>query len=383
MAEPAVRRLSRLLVALPSTRMGGTERHTAALCTHLAGRGLAVTLAAEPALHDALRPHLGPGVALEAAAIGPEAAGADANEARQAAEGARLIAGHAPDMALLPLPWPDAGLGLMRALAAAGLPRVVLAHLADDGPVPAAVAAARGAIGASGCALAAVSAPTAFRIARAFGVPAARVAVLPNPAPAPAALDRAMVRATMRSSFGLAPEAGLVLFVGRLEEAKGADLLPAVSGRLGAVLACLGDGPLRGLLEARAADDPRGLLRVIGPVADAGTWYLAADALLLPSRREGAPLVFLEAAAHRCPVVATEAALEALDDRMFDLARIAEAEPGALAAALEGVLADPAGTAGMVEAAAAHAARQDWDLAVERMLGLLRAACMAVGDRAA
>ena len=49
------RRLSRLLVPLPSTRLGGTERHTAELCTRLLARtGMAIDLAAEPELHPGL-----------------------------------------------------------------------------------------------------------------------------------------------------------------------------------------------------------------------------------------------------------------------------------------------------------------------------------------
>jgi glycosyltransferase involved in cell wall biosynthesis len=363
--------------------MGGTERHTAELATRLAARGLSVTLAAEAALHADLAPHLGPGVTLRAAPVGWAEDQPEKRELRQAEQSRAVIEETRPDIALLPLPWPDAGLGAMRALAEAGLPRLVLCHLAGDGPVPPHMAAARGAIDAAGCAFAAVSAPTAFRAARLFAQPVARIPVLPNPAPAPSAMDRAMARSTLRAALDLKPEAKLVLFVGRLEEAKGADLLPALSERLTVPLAVAGDGPLRGLLDARADGDPRGLLHMLGRVADPGPWYLAADVLVMPSRQEGAPLAFLEAAAHRCPVVATEAALEALDDRAEALARIADPTPAALAAAVEAALADPAGNATRIEAAAAHAARHDWDMAVDRALGLLRAAALMARKRAA
>ena len=43
--------------------------------------------------------------------------------------------------------------------------------------------------------------------------------------------------------------------------------------------------------------DPAGWLRMLGQLADPTPWYLAADALVLPSVLEGLPLVFLEAAA--------------------------------------------------------------------------------------
>lgn len=369
------RHLRRLLIALPSTRMGGTERHTAELARGLAARGIAVTLAAEPALHPALAPLAGPAVALAAAALGweaPEAAD------RQGAETRRLLAALGPDAAFLPLPWPEAARGLLPALAEAGLPRLLLLHLAGE-PRPFAQP------GLEGTLLAAVSAPTARRGAAWWGIAPERFAILPNPAPAPAAIDRAMARAALRSGLGLPAEAPLVLFVGRLEEAKGADLLPAISERLPVTLAVAGEGPLGGLLEARAAGDPRGLLRMLGPLADPAPWYAAADALVMPSRLEGAPLVFLEAAAQRCPVVASAAALEALGAAAPRLARIAIAPdaPG-LAAALAEALEDQAGTAQRVAAAAAHAARLTPAAALAQAAALLRAAMLgARGERAA
>jgi glycosyltransferase involved in cell wall biosynthesis len=196
-------------------------------------------------------------------------------------------------------------------------------------------------------------------------------------------MDRQSARTRLRQALALAPDGPLLLFVGRLEEVKGAELLPDISDRLPVTLACAGDGPLRGFLDARAAGDPRGLLRMLGPVADPSPWYLAADALLLPSRLEGAPLVFLEAAAHRCPVVATAAALEALGEDAPLMARLA-ATPDArgMAEAAAAVLEDPAGMAATVARAAGFAARQDWARTTEAALGLLRAAVLRAEERA-
>ncbi len=366
----ARRHLARLLVALPSTRLGGTERHTAWLAGALARRGVAVTLAAEPALHPALLPLLGTGVALVPAALGWEEADA---APRQAAEAHRLVAEHRPDAAFLPLPWPEAAPGLLPAFAEAALPRLVLLHLAGE-PRPLAQS------GLTTAVLAAVSGPTAARGARAWGVGEDAFAILPNPAPRPAPIDRAVARAALRSGLGLPAGAPLLLFLGRLEEAKGADLLPAISDRLPATLAVAGDGPLRGLLEARAAGDPRGLLRMLGQLADPAPWLAAADALVMPSRLEGAPLVFLEAAAHRCPVVGTPAALEALGAEAGALARLAAPEPASLAAALAEALDDAEGTQARLTRAAALAARLTPEAALAGALGLLRAA-MARMDR--
>ncbi len=372
------RRLSRLLIPLPSRRLGGTERHTAELASRLAARGLAVTLGAEPALLEGLRHRLGPSVAIREAALGWDE-DADPDGLRQERAAAGLIAEVAPELSLVPLPWPEAGSGALRALGGAGIPRVALLHLAPGG------AEARGRAGPEleGCVFAAVSAPTARRGAARLGLSTERVAVLPNPAPRVQDADRGPVRAMLRVSLGLPQDGPLALFVGRLEVAKGAELLPEISARLPCPLLVLGDGELRGMLESRAAADPRGALRVLGPVPDAGPWMSAADVLVLPSRLEGAPLVFLEAAAYRLPVVATAAALEALGEAAPRLARLAPAAPDALADAMAESLDDAAGTAARVAMAAAHAARLGWDGVVERMLGLLRAAAVLTGERAA
>jgi colanic acid/amylovoran biosynthesis glycosyltransferase len=103
-----------------------------------------------------------------------------------------------------------------------------------------------------------------------------------------------------------------VLFVGRLVEVKGCgDLIRAVSGLPETpAVTVIGDGPLRGELEALATE-----LRV--PVRFLGTQppdFVAKAmsehrALCVPSKRapngarEGFGMVFLEAAAHRLPVI--------------------------------------------------------------------------------
>jgi glycosyltransferase involved in cell wall biosynthesis len=370
------RRLERMLILLPSSRMGGTERHTARLAASVARQGVAVALAAEPALHGSLAPLIGRGVTLRAAALDWEAPDA---ATRQAAEAHRLIGALRPDLAFLPLPWPAAAPGLFPALAEARLPRLVLAHLAGEprDVVPGAAAALREAV------LAAVSAPTARRAAVAWGVSEAAFTVLPNPAPRPVAIDRAVTRATLRAGIGLPPEAPLVLFLGRLEQVKGADLLPAIAQRLTGTLAIAGDGPLRGLLDSRAAQDPRGVLRMLGALADPVPWLVAADVLLLPSRLEGMPLVFLEAAACRCPVVATPAALEALGADSARFARLAPPDPAQLAVALGEALEDRDGTASRVALSAAHAARCTREASLGAALGLLRAALARPPERMA
>ena len=362
---------------LPGIRFGGTERHGADLAAGLASRGIAVTLSADPELLAAWPATL-PMPPVWPAAIGwDEAQTAEANTARQAAALPGLLSRVIPDAVLISAPWPNAGLGLQRALASTSLPRILLLHLVADGPPPGGIVPMRPMLGLDATILAAVSTPAARRAAHVFGLAEGSVAVLHNPAPTAPMCDRATARQEIRLTLGLPHDAPVLLFLGRLEEAKGADLLPDIGDRLPVTIAIAGDGMLRGLLDARARADPRGLLRVLGPVADPTRWLVGADALLLPSRMEGAPLVFLEAAASRCPVIATAAAMEALGGNAHRLARIV-AQPNAalLAAAAESLLANPTGARAMVDAAAAHAARRSPAAALEDTLGLLRAAML-------
>ncbi|NKC34654.1 glycosyltransferase family 4 protein, partial [Falsiroseomonas selenitidurans] len=167
--------------------------------------------------------------------------------------------------------------------------------------------------------------------------------------------------------------APLLLFVGRLERLKGAALLPAIAEGCGMALAVAGAGPLRAELDRQAAAG--GGLRMLGQLADPTPWYQAADALLLPSALEGLPLVFLEAAAAHCPVVATAAALEGLGEAAPALARlVAQPSAAAFIPAIRALLADPEGAAALAARAAAEAARRGWPAILPRWLGLLRAA---------
>jgi glycosyltransferase involved in cell wall biosynthesis len=120
-------------------------------------------------------------------------------------------------------------------------------------------------------------------------------------------------------SGGRAPEAGLILHVGRLVEKKGtAQLLDAfavvASGNSAARLVVIGDGPLRGSLVRRASElgiaDRVRFLGALGP-EDVLAWMRRAWLLVAPSLTardgdaEGLPMVICEAAAASLPVVAT------------------------------------------------------------------------------
>lgn len=383
-ATPLARRtLRHLLIALPSAAHGGTERHALALARTLHAAGVAITIVADPERHPALARDAGQALAgrLRGARIAWDAETAvEENIRRQRVALEAVLEGMRVDAALLPLPWPNAGLGLQAALGAAGLPTLVIGHLAPPETPPGIGPEAQADAARLPGLWAAVSAPIAARLEAAFGLPPGRVVVVPNgvaPPPAVDAARRRSLRAALRAELDLPAEAPVALFLGRLEPVKGAELLPflaqAFIRRGGAALAAAGGGPLEARLAA-AMPGGRSPLRLLGHRSDAGNLLLAADALLLPSRLEGCPLVFLEAASRHCPVVATPAALEALGEAAPRLAALCPAEDIAgLADALVEACAGAGETGSRIAAAAAHAARQDEAAMLAQYRDLLRA----------
>lgn len=141
-------------------------------------------------------------------------------------------------------------------------------------------------------------------------------------------------------------EPGLVLHVGRLVEKKGTKLLiEAMAGIEGARLVVIGDGPLRGTLERRAAPSVQ-FLGALRPDEVAG-WMQRASLLAAPSLTaadgdaEGLPNVVVEAAASGLPVVATRHSgiPEAVEDGATGFL-VPEGDAAALWARLRAVLGD-------------------------------------------
>ena len=104
--------------------------------------------------------------------------------------------------------------------------------------------------------------------------------------------------AAMRTELGVAPNAPLILFVGRLVEQKDVATLLRAMARLGeprGVLIIAGTGPLRQVLEAQAAvRGVGGSVHFLGQRDDTPALMSAADMVVLPSLVEGLSNVVLE-----------------------------------------------------------------------------------------
>lgn len=146
-----------------------------------------------------------------------------------------------------------------------------------------------------------------------LGVPRERVVVQHNGVDSEAFQPRD--RGEARAQLGLDGGRPTILYVGNVKPEKGvADLVEAMAPLVGrhrlhdALLCVVGDGELRGPLEARVAE-----LGVADSVRFVGRrlhdeiphWMSACDVLCLPSYREGCPNVVIEALASGRPVVAS------------------------------------------------------------------------------
>jgi phosphatidylinositol alpha-1,6-mannosyltransferase len=190
-------------------------------------------------------------------------------------------------------------------------------------------------------------------------------------------------RAQARATFGVAPEATVVLGLSRLVPRKGFDALLRAAGRLapsrpGLVVAIAGGGRDRSRLERVAAEEGAPA-RFLGRVPDhlLPSLYGAADVFAMLCRdrwggleQEGFGVVFLEAAAAGVPQLAgaSGGAAEAVLDGETGLVVRRPADTRAVADALATLVDDPALCA-RIGAAARRRAEEafDYDRLAERL----------------
>ena len=254
----------------------------------------------------------------------------------------RRLGRERPDLLHVHHVWPAADRYLAALAAAAGVPRLVVTeHIEGHSHSEAQVRLKIRELERAD-AVTAVSAAVADSLVRDYGVDRARLRVVPNGAEPPDEVaERPAVR-RLREELGAGVLRPLWVCAGRLEEQKGQDvLLDALAEvrRRGlefvAVLA--GEGRQRAALEERArALGLEANVRFAGQVDDVGPLLAAADAVAMPSRWEGLPLVLLEALARGRPVVAS--AVGGVPEAVSDGEHARLVPPGdalALAGALE------------------------------------------------
>lgn len=159
-----------------------------------------------------------------------------------------------------------------------------------------------------------------------------------------------------------------LIFAGRFEEQKGADLLESIIRQTRAPRPCelmiYGSGTYEPALQALAANPPAGwTIEINGPTPDLASRLPDFDLLLMPSRYEGLALLAIEAALLGLPTVATDGPgiREGFPDNYPFLARAGDA--GDFARLLHGALNNPASWAKPAESAQRFA-KQYFDVSV-------------------
>jgi phosphatidylinositol alpha-1,6-mannosyltransferase len=188
-------------------------------------------------------------------------------------------------------------------------------------------------------------------------------------------------RDALRASLALTPDTPLIFAAGRLVRKKGfeylIDALPMLATHADARIAIAGAGDLDDELRERArAAGIAGRVHFLGDLTQdlVGAWFAAADIAVVPSVRDdsgnvdGLPNTVLEGLASGTPLVATPAGgiASVVTDGETGVI-VAERDPRALAAAIDGLLRDPDLRARLGRAGRATVtARFGWDRAAAR-----------------
>jgi glycosyltransferase involved in cell wall biosynthesis len=168
-------------------------------------------------------------------------------------------------------------------------------------------------------------------------------------------------RLAIRAGWGVGPDDIVAGAVANYLPVKGLERLVRVVAGLHAELPALrlvliGDGPLRGALEAQVASLGLGsIVQISGPAPDARRLVEAFDLVVAASEAEGLPNALLEAAAAGRPIAATAAGgtVEIVEDGRTGLL-VPVADEAALAGAIRRLVEDPELRARLGAAARVH-----------------------------
>jgi glycosyltransferase involved in cell wall biosynthesis len=187
----------------------------------------------------------------------------------------------------------------------------------------------------------AVSQPIVRRLER-RGVSRSRIHFIPNAFDGAAAV---VERDAARERLGIPKDEFTIGWVGRLSAEKGPDVFVDAIAHLSQPTpsaAFVGGGPDEPALRERALrHGVEERVRWLGIVPGAGALLAAFDMLVLSSRTEGIPIVLLEAAAAGVPIVATRVGGVPSMFPDGEVLLVPPDDPGALAAAVDAVRADP------------------------------------------
>ncbi|HEV3213497.1 MAG TPA: glycosyltransferase [Acidimicrobiales bacterium] len=272
------------------------------------------------------------------------------------------------------------------------LPLLVTFHTAEaikaatSGEPLSSRAAAEAAIVACADAVLASCEVEASQLTTVLGVPADRVALVPL------GVDHAYFgpgdRTQARRALGIDADGPLLLFAGRLQALKGADLALATltelvhrGGDHRLVVVGGPSGPDGAAFTASLrdrAEEPgvRGRVTFVAPRPHEllSTYYRAADACLVPSRAESFGLVALEASACGAPVVAADVGgLAALVDDGVTGRLVAGRRATSWADAVEWATEDPLRSMRLSTAAVLRAQRFTWRAAAQRFETIVKA----------
>jgi glycosyltransferase involved in cell wall biosynthesis len=156
-------------------------------------------------------------------------------------------------------------------------------------------------------------------------------------------------RKETRWKYGIPTDATVLGFIGRIVRSKGLVELTKAWGQLRADFPALHlilvgplepQDPIPGDVEASLRKDPR--VHLIGEEWDTPALYAAMDLFVLPTHREGLPIVLLEAAAMQVPVVATSVTgcVDVVQNGVTGLL-VPPHDPESLARAISTYLKDP------------------------------------------
>jgi len=146
---------------------------------------------------------------------------------------------------------------------------------------------------------------------------AAKVFLLPNTVENELFVQLSVTdRISLRGKLGIPPSNILLVTVARLVEPKG--IRELIDGyqqlpsevRMRTTLALVGEGALRTEAESSARSLSQGEIRIVGHLEKFGVrdWLCAADAFVLPTKRDNNPLSVIEAAFARLPLIVSRQA---------------------------------------------------------------------------